>query len=421
MHTQPTTIGSRVVVWSALALSLGACVRQPKDRPLPDTDLPVVDSLKPTDTAPWDDCFVAVKRVYPGPDASDVYHRTTFTASFTGDQRDRASFTLVDRRDGADVPLGTPTWSEDGKDVLLAPVSPLEPQAAYTWTVSYSCGDVQIPFAVSDVGAAVNTTSLSGRTYVFDLGQARLLQPFGVGQLLTSLFVGDERNRLVVLRAKEGFTHVVDKVGFEAGFVAQDGTDLVQDPCLQTYDETVATGWVTHNPYLGWPHLGDLALPSPGGPITLHDAVLEGSFTPDAGAIVGGELRFTLDAREFAPLILEEEEDPDPNAGCDLLRTFTSGGVRCGPCPPDMPLGPGDHCVTFWFDQITAPDRTADFVAEGGWVPRPAADIAADAACADGPSSILDGCDCATGAQPRGVMVLGVLGLILVRRRRRGA
>lgn len=316
----------------------------PSDDALDDTAPASVDTDDgvgdPVDTAAFGDtgevtsgCDPTIVSTSPEMEDDEVFPVPVLSATFTGDERPHARFSLTRAGGGAVVPLSTPRWSDQGRRVWVEPLVPLEPEAEYTWTVSASCATVEAAtFTTSDVGAAVDDVDLEARTWVLAPSGFEIISPPGLDVMIQPVLAAfGER---LAIRA-----HDVDagagELALDIGTVTRSSGGYDQDPCLPT----LRLGDVD---YAGAPFFeaaaDSFALPFGGAPFLLHDGVIRAGFGPQGDELAGFTVRGALDTRGLGDLIA-------PGSGayavCDLIALFSGFRVLCDACPD----GSGDTCL----------------------------------------------------------------------------
>jgi hypothetical protein len=270
-----------------------------------------------------DSCEVTVKETIPA------------NGSVTADYRAAIEFELSDADETATVVsdiAGTTTLSSDNETVIFTPNDPLSPSTAYSVTLNYCGGSAEISFTTSDYGTPISdTSSLVGNTYELDLAAARIVQPDGIGSVLSSYLT------------QSILIGVSDVTSTEIQMLGAIGKEKVspaeQDYCDPTIDFPAAD--FSAQPFFTiGPQTTTLSVA--GYNIEIGDLEITGTFKSDGSAFAGGTLAGTIDTRPLDPLVGDEE-----GAICELAGSF---GAACEACSSD-----GEpFCLSLVADQITA-------------------------------------------------------------------
>ncbi len=229
---------------------------------------------------------------------------------------------------------GTSTLADDNETVIFTPDAPLSASTSYTVTLDYCGGTVDLAFTTSEVGGPLNdANALVGKTYALALGDARIVEPDGIGSVLSSYLTQDILIGVDTVSATE--VQMIGAIGKE------DASPPAQDWCDPTIDFPVAD--FSEQPYF---QIGpqNTTLSVAGYSIEIGNLEITGTFAPDGTYFAGGTLSGTIDTRPLAPLL---DDSGDEGAICDLAVSF---GATCTACPAD-----GEpYCLTLVADQITA-------------------------------------------------------------------
>lgn len=281
------------------------------------------DTSKPGETGS-SDCENQIKSTYPADGEQQADYRTTI--EFKLDEAD-SSATI-----SSATVQGTQSVSEDGLTVIFTPSAPLTPSTEYTFDFSYCAGETSITFRTSEVGSAVDAATLTGNTYLVNLGDAEITDPPDVGDILKQyITVG------ILIGVTGGDSTSLDMIG------ALDN-DATTEPDQQYCDPTIAfptAADFSQNPY--FEISGDkVSLDVAGMTVDLQDLVIGGTFAPDGSYFSGGILQGTVDTRAFDSIAGGEE-----GAVCSLVSSF---GVECEACSSDGAA----FCLTIKARNITA-------------------------------------------------------------------
>ena len=320
--------------FSLVLLVLTACN---KDKDASDTSgdtTPVVTDDSATLTA---DCTAEVVSSTPEDGDADVYYRTVFTVSFTGDgQTDAASFTVTDAA-GAAAPITDVVWSDGGVQVMFR--ADLAPDTHYDLDTTVCAVTTRVAFATNTIGTPLTdgNASLAGRAYVTRLSDATIVDPAVLdpllGQYLTVPLLFE------VTAADDTSIDLLGALGYQEG----DGS-FTQLTDLPSWD--FPAGDFTDTPYF-FAQAASITILYGEIPIPLEDFTLEGSFTADGSQIVYGRATGLGDTRYLGALVNQPDVE---SAVCDLAGAM---GVYCEPCAD------GENYCLF----IIAEDIEADYEA----------------------------------------------------------
>lgn len=310
------------------------------------------DETTPTETDTTDPggCTSTLVASWPEDGATDLFYRTVVDATLAAEEA--GATIVVTDASGAEVPGQI---LRDGGRITFVADGPYTAGATYTSRLEWSCDPVEASFTIAEgVGAPVDAAGLVDRTWKLDLKEGRFVAPSGIGQVLQNML---EVELLLGIPGQDPAG-----LALRAGVAAEDGS---QDVCSPTTDFDDAADYA-EDPF--WT-VSQAALPLVvlGDPITVRNLELSGAFAPGAATIEGVAMSGEIDTRDLKDAVGVGDDDA---AVCNLFSaTF---GVRCEACSS----GDGDYCITLVVDTLT--------MAESGFalVPRTAADISADPACA---------------------------------------
>lgn len=217
-------------------------------------------------------------------------------------------------------PRSTLVWDAEGPVFEVVPESPLEANTTYTLTVSDCEGLHEIPFTTSGLGAPIagGPTTLQGRTFSLDLGDATWLEPGGVAPLLTLFF--DAPVLIGVPLSNDDTLHLNLALGYET-----DGGEVLQDPVEPAVPFPLVD--FGSQPYFE-ADVPTVDLDFSGVRIPVHEFAFSGTFSPDGNRIGGGTVSGIGDTRFAGPLLGSTDFD-------EVCVTAAGLGVQCGPCPTD--------------------------------------------------------------------------------------
>jgi len=274
-------------------------------------------------------CDVSVASTIPVANSVDAYYRANI------------EFELSDPDTTAMITTDIPGHQElgvDGVTVIWVPDAPLAPATPYTATLDYCGGSVPLSFTTSELGTEIaETGSLVGRTYVLALADARIIEPAGIGSVLSGYLTTD-----ILLGVSDVNGTELNIIG-ALGATDADGNNI--EPSEQDYcDPTIPFPPATlDNPFFSvGPENATISVA--GMEVLIGNLEITGTFAPDGTYFDGGTLRGTIDTSLLSGLI---DDSGDPNAICALAVNF---GATCEACPDD-----GDpYCLTLVADQIFA-------------------------------------------------------------------
>ena len=272
-------------------------------------------------------CDIIVEETVPTLNALDAYYRADI------------EFQLSDEDPTAQIETniaGHQETSEDGKTVKWVLDAPLDPGASYSASLSYCGGEAALDFTTSGYGNALGT-DLTGRTYRLDLGEARIVEPAAVGDLLGSYLTVD-----ILATVVSYDDSAIKMIGGLATEGSCAGAGCTQDYCNPTIDFPSAD--FSQSPFF---EIGpdDTTIEVAGYSVTIGDLFIAGTFAEDGSSFGGGELAGAIDTRPLDSLV--GDDTGAEGAICDLVVSF---GVTCEACPAD-----GEpYCLTLVADQIQA-------------------------------------------------------------------
>lgn len=305
----------RLSLLTALLLPLGACSGDEKSDDTGSAD----DSGNP------DGCTVTIKSTIPSADSVTAYYRGNVEFELSAPDGTAQIVT--------DIP-GSQTLSSDGLRVIWTISSPLDPQAGYSATLNYCGGSATINFTTSELGNPVGDPGgLVGSTFLVDLGSARIVEPPGIGKVLSAYLTTD-----ILI----GVSSVTDTEIKMMGALAVEGSSpAMQDYCDPSIDFPTAD-FIDSCYFSVGPE--DTIFAVSGYEIVVESLVLNGTIAPDGSYFDGGVLSGTIDTRPLAALLGDPK---DVGAICELAINF---GAACEACPSD-----GEQfCLSLVADQIYA-------------------------------------------------------------------
>lgn len=292
------------------------------------------DDTAAGDTAGTDSCTITVTTT-PSSDAVNAYYRGTIEFRLSAADSTATIETSIP---------GTQSTSADGKTVIWTPSEPLAPSTAYSATLHYCGGDAVLNFTTSELGGDIaDTDSLVGKAFALDLLQARIVEPAGIGAVLSQFLTQDI---LVGVESVDGDS--IQMIGAIGADGAATPTQNFCDPTIPFPEANFAEA-----PFFS---IGpaDTTLNVAGFAITIGQLNITGTLAPDGSYFGGGTLSGTIDTRPLAPLL---DDSGDPGAICNLAVSF---GVTCEACPAD-----GEpYCLNLVADQIVATGITTGPVVE---------------------------------------------------------
>lgn len=326
---------SRALWASVLAFGMVACTTEDGTDKETDTD---------TDT----ECDNSVT-TFPNDGATGVYYRTAIEVAFRAAEDD-AVFTLT--AGDSDVAF-TGEW--DGNTYFITPDAPLEPSTQYTLDVTYSCGSLEPPvsFTTSEVGGELDgdtIDSIVGSVYNIDITGGRVVEPAGIGDLLTGAL--DEG--ISVLVSATEYNMDDEELTFVGALGQVDDDDnITQDICEPSIAFPEAADF-SGNPFFS---AGgeNVALSVAGIDLIVDRLIISGAYAPDGSYLAGITFDATVDTRPLVPLFDDDPEAPD-DAICTLVGNF---GVACEACSDNE-----NFCLSLKIDSIEADELDIDGIDE---------------------------------------------------------
>ena len=147
-------------------------------------------------------CDVEVDGSYPTDGATDFYYRAD-VEFYLSDADTDGSPTIVLEGPSGEV-SGTTSYSEDMETVYFTPDDYLNASTSYTATLTFCGGEPSVSFTTSDLGTDL-TEDLVGKTYLVELGSARIVEPAAVAGLLAQ-YEDEIPGILIGVMAVEGDT-----------------------------------------------------------------------------------------------------------------------------------------------------------------------------------------------------------------------
>lgn len=259
------------------------------------------------------------------------------TGAIDADYRSSIEFHLSDPDPTATASssVAGQSWRNADNDVVyFTPDAPLSPSTPYTVDLTYCGGTASISFTTSALGTSISDPegTLKDKTYELLLSDARIVEPDGIGSVLSSYLT----QAILV-----GVVSVDTEIQMMGAIGVEDATPAMQDYCDPTIPFPSAD--FSEQPFFQiGPETTTLSVA--GYNITIEDLAISGTFASDGTYFGGGELSGTIDTRPLDPLLSETGEE---GAICDLAVSF---GAACEACPSDGEL----FCLTLVADQIQA-------------------------------------------------------------------
>lgn len=231
---------------------------------------------------------------------------------------------------------GTQSTSADGLTVYWTPSAPLEPSTPYSATLHYCGGDIVLEFTTSSLGTSIADDSLlEGRTFNLALADARIVEPPGIGTLLSSELDG--------VTIYVGVTELTDDSKLKMlGALGREGAATpTQEYCDPSIDFPVAD--FANSPHFVIGGEGSTDISVAGVTVTIDNLEIAGDFASDLSFFGGGTLKGTIDTR---PLDIEFGEGEEGF----ICNTASALGVVCQPCSSDQQ----PFCLSLVADSLTA-------------------------------------------------------------------
>lgn len=227
---------------------------------------------------------------------------------------------------------GTQWRSIDERIVYFTPNVPLDLNTDYRSEIDWCGGRQTIPFHTSKIGTPLKAPkNLVGTVWKLDLAEGRWIEPRAAidGRLVTYL-------QSEILVSVELVTD--DWIEIEGARAAENGT---QDVCGATADFSAAN--FTENPYFSaGPDV--LTFVVADTKLTLEDAEIEGTFTPDGSGFEWVEVTGVFDTRP-----LDEPWKGKHSLGA-VCEEASASGSACIPCSSDGQ----PYCLALHVDEISA-------------------------------------------------------------------
>jgi hypothetical protein len=342
----------------------------PEERPDGDTD-------GATDTG--DPCAPALTPLHPLPGATDAPTGSSVWVVLDEPVGDAAI--LLRDAAGEAVP-GSPRWS--GDTLGFRPVPELQPNRSYAVEV-WACGERVDGwnFRTGDAGTSLDACDPADRTYTLDLNHALWVDPPGMDDVLLGTFTTPVQVGVARMDGTAATLHIGG---------AAEGTP--QDCVPATAHDATLDGARLHMAAADRTLvLGDVY-------VEVQDMAVRADLARDCGALVGGTMTGTLDARQLAPAMGGAYGIASPTALCEALIGLQ---VQCQDCGDGSPT-----CIPLEVQDLEGA------AAEGTLPLQTPAELDADTMCQGA-----GGCAHARPArgQPAsGLLALALLALGLVRR-----
>lgn len=288
------------------------------------------DSTATDDSSGGDDstvipCETKVNETIPEEDSDESvawFYRDPLFVTFSDDAS--AATVVLYGPDGAEVPT-TKTWSDGNFQVEITPDTPLLGSTTYTLHMEVCEYSGDLVFTTSVYGSALEESAdaLVGNTYVFNLSQAEILKPEGIGPLLSSYL-----KQPLLIGVDHADASVIGLIGSQ-GKQKDDGTYVQDGTTIWTFPDAD----FTTNPYFS-AATDAISIDYYGTDIPLESFTLAGTFAPDGGSIGSAEASGLGDTRNMGPLL---DLGDDPNAVCGLVDSLGLPDVACEPCADGEP------------------------------------------------------------------------------------
>lgn len=273
------------------------------------------------------------------------------SGSTTAYYRGAVEFDLSDADETAtitsDTIVGTVSHNDDFTKWTLTPSSALTPSTTYDAKLTYCGGEIPITFTTSELGTSMaDPATLTGRTYELALGDARIVEPENVGELLkqyldVSILVGVD-------------AYVPDTAKLEMlGALGKEGAEPAdQDFCNPSIEFPDAD--FSAQPHFVIGSSGVTPITVAGITVEIGDLEISGDFAPDGSYFGGGVLSGTIDTRPLVTLIGDDAEE-------DEICTLAAGlGIVCEACSDGA-----EFCLSLLADSMVAtevPGLTLQFM-----------------------------------------------------------
>lgn len=264
------------------------------------------------------ECTANIVTTQPAAGEDDWYWRSPPLLT-VGDPDASYEARLVDA-EGREHPV---TSEQSGAQIRLALDDVLAPSSDYTLLLRDCRGPREVGFRTSALGEplAVDVGELTGRTYAFDIGDARWEEPPGIGALM-NLYFSDP----ILIGVEWSSSSVVDLLGGQ-GYVDTDGATRQYLP-QPTWDFPVAD--FDEQPFFS-AGAASITIEFDDVQLIIYDFGLAATFSADGETLGGGWVSGLGDTRYLGPVL---NQGNDPNAACDITAGF---GASCVPCPDGEP------------------------------------------------------------------------------------
>jgi hypothetical protein len=317
------------------------------------------DAADDTDTNDTTDtvCTSSLDGFFPENGATEAFYRTSIEIMYgQAETNETASITVTT---GGTAVEGSVSWSDDGMTAFFTPNAPLMPSTTYKVETSYSCDKTaSAEWTTSDIGAPPDSMSLVGKVYALDIFSGRVVEPPGVGDLITQL-IGQAGEPINILLSPYEYDAAAMTLGMRGALGVDEGGTLVQDVCTESINFPIAADF-SENPYFEIEGtnveiaVSDFAL-------GIDSLKVTGAFSPNGDQIGGASAEAFVDARKITGVDLG-----------DICSLVGIAGLSCIPCADGEP-----QCLALKIDSLVAPE-----VGTGGIALITTADVDGNAACA---------------------------------------
>ena len=271
---------------------------------------------------PEDLCSGIIEKLSPEDAQTGWFYRDTLTVTFTDvpDPVESVDISLV-TEDGEAVPF-TVTWNDvHSLDAYLS--AELVGNTVYTLTASCE-NEMNATFETDEFGSPMESSSsdLIGKVFELDLPNAEFTEPPAVGALLGS-YLSSPLLASVQAADEENLTLLVAQ-GYwdEDGVAHQDmGTGCYDFPPA---DFSASPFFAADTDYINILYQSG----SVEANIPMRNMHLEGTFSPDGGAIGGAWIGGLVDTSSLGPL-LDIGDSDEPEVICEYVSVF---GLSCEDC-----------------------------------------------------------------------------------------
>jgi hypothetical protein len=263
-------------------------------------------------------CTATVVETEPTPGQVGWYWRDAPRVFVT--EADQTAFTAAIYGPSGQPVETTVTWGA-GLSFDVGFAGGLEPNADQILEITDCSGITRIPFHTSSFGLPLidGPSSLDGRTWQLDLGNATWVEPSDLGA-----FLGQSFTTPVLLGVRFATDELIDLLG-APGLVTSDGVIQSTAPTW----EFPATDF-TEAPFVAATS-DNVVFEYQGNAVPIEDFRFETTFSADGASLGGTVLTGVADTRNLGGFV---QDEGNPAAICELAASI---GTDCVPCNDSLP------------------------------------------------------------------------------------